>query len=126
MAYFIDTERCVGCGACRFACLFHIPKPDEFKTKYKISATACCGCGQCENICPNDAIHPLPDHKPRLRLTIDRTLCTGCGKCSVVCHANAAIGEKDQPHLIIQEKCFRCGMCSRVCKDGAIMVEYGA
>ena len=124
MAYYIDPERCLGCGACRYVCLFHIPKPDANKEKYTISATACCGCGQCETICPNDAIHPKDDHKPIKRVTIDKTLCTGCGKCTVVCHANAPVGEKDSPHFIREEKCFHCGMCARVCKDGAIRVEY--
>ena len=124
MSYSIDAEKCLGCGACRFACLFHIPKPDEKKEKYTISAHACCGCGQCEAICPNDAIHPAADHKSIRRVTVDRTLCTGCGKCTVVCLAHAAVGEEKQPHMIKQEKCFHCGMCSRVCKDGAIRVEY--
>ena len=57
MAYTIDAEKCLGCGACRYVCLFNIPKPDALKEKYTISAHACCGCGQCETICPNDAIH---------------------------------------------------------------------
>ncbi len=124
MAYTIDAEKCLGCGACRFICLFHIPKPDATKEKYTISAHACCGCGQCETICPNGAIRPLPDHKPIRRVTIDETLCTGCGKCAVVCLAKAAGGEKDKPHSIDQSACFRCGMCARVCKDGAVRAEY--
>lgn len=124
MAYTIDAEKCLGCGACRYVCLFNIPKPDALKEKYTISAHACCGCGQCETICPNDAIHPAPDHKTLVRVTIDQTICTGCGKCGVVCQANAPVGEKGQPHTILQEKCFHCGMCTRACKDGAIRAEY--
>jgi NAD-dependent dihydropyrimidine dehydrogenase PreA subunit len=124
MAFYIDQNQCVGCGACRFACLFQIPKPDENKTKYTISETACCGCGQCENICPNSAIHPLPDHKRRVVVLIDGTLCKGCGRCAKVCQANAPQGEIGKPFVIDQDKCFRCGMCARACKFEAIKVQY--
>ena len=37
MAYIIDQNRCVGCGACAYECLFQIPVPtDENKQKYRI------------------------------------------------------------------------------------------
>ena len=124
MSYYIDANACLGCGACRFACLFHIPKPDATKEKYTISATACRGCGQCEDICPNGAIHPKDDHRQLVRVTVDTAACTGCHKCATVCLANAAVGVKNEPHRILQEKCFHCGMCAHVCRDGAIRTEY--
>ena len=64
MAYMINTEKCVGCGACRWVCLFGVPAPtDTDASKYVIEKEKCVGCGQCENICPNNAIEPLPDHQ---------------------------------------------------------------
>ena len=124
MAFYIDQEACLGCGACRYACLFNIPKPDALKEKYTIAPNACRGCAQCVDICPVGAVHPLPDHKQLVKVTVDEEKCTGCGKCSSVCLAKAAVGGKGEKHRILQEKCFHCGMCAHVCKDGAIRTEY--
>ena len=57
MAYRIDTNRCVGCGACAYECLFGAPEPvDEVKSKYSIDPEKCVGCGQCADVCPTDSI----------------------------------------------------------------------
>ena len=71
MAYRIIEEKCVGCGACAWVCLFGVPQgaaPD--KSKYEIPKEKCVGCGHCENICPNNAIEPCPDHRRLKKVTI--------------------------------------------------------
>jgi NADP-reducing hydrogenase subunit HndC len=59
--------------------------------------------------------------------TIDEKICLevghGCDVCRRNCASEAIIGEKNQPHRIIQDKCIKCGVCYDVCKFGAVKVE---
>lgn len=48
--------------------------------------------------------------------------CPGCGLCLKACPENAIVGEKKQPHTIIQEKCLRCGACREACNLDKIEV----
>jgi len=54
---------------------------------------------------------------------IDPDLCSGCGLCAKKCSAEAIIGEKKQPHQIIEVKCSKCGMCFETCRLGAVTVN---
>jgi NADH:ubiquinone oxidoreductase subunit F (NADH-binding) len=61
--------------------------------------------------------------KDILTYEIDPDLCSGCGLCLKKCSAEAIIGEKKQPHQIIEVKCSKCGMCFETCRLGAITVN---
>ena len=61
--------------------------------------------------------------KDILTFSIDPELCSGCGLCAKKCSAEAIIGEKKQPHQIIEVKCSKCGMCYETCRLDAIMVN---
>ena len=54
MAYIMDTDNCVACGACIEAC----PESAiiEKDSVYSIIAEKCIDCGACESTCPNGAI----------------------------------------------------------------------
>lgn len=60
--------------------------------------------------------------KELLTYEIDPDLCNGCGVCLRNCPADAIIGEKKQPHQIIQIKCTKCGMCFESCRFEAVNV----
>lgn len=125
MAFRIDPTKCLGCGACKYVCLFSVPtEAEDGSGKYVIKKENCIGCGQCEDICPNGAISPRSSHKRIRRVTIDQNKCIGCSLCSRFCVSKAPHGELKKPYTIIQEKCFRCGLCATKCKKGAIKVEY--
>lgn len=47
--------------------------------------------------------------------------CTGCTMCARVCPTGAAVGQKKEPHEIIQDRCVKCGACFEVCKFGAVL-----
>ena len=53
---------------------------------------------------------------------IDPDLCKGCGLCLKACPVETIIGEKKEPHEIIQPECTKCGSCRSSCKFGAIEV----
>ena len=53
---------------------------------------------------------------------IDEKLCKGCGACLRACPSKAIIGEKKQPHKIIQEVCLHCRTCYEACKFKSIRI----
>ena len=61
--------------------------------------------------------------KDLLTYTIDTDVCSGCGLCLRKCSAGAIVGEKQQPHHIMQVKCIQCGMCVETCRFDAIKVN---
>lgn len=125
MAYKINSALCVGCGACAYECLFHVPQPvGEDKSKYYIDTEKCISCGQCEPICPNQAIFMLPGTVKIKKVTINKENCIGCSLCARNCPANAPYGEIKSPYEINQEKCFHCGLCASKCPKKAIDIEY--
>jgi MinD superfamily P-loop ATPase len=55
----IDTDACLGCGACQPVCRFEAiaPHEDFWRTRaFVIDPWACEGCGACVPACPHDAI----------------------------------------------------------------------
>ncbi|MBX3008169.1 MAG: 4Fe-4S binding protein [Melioribacteraceae bacterium] len=61
--------------------------------------------------------------KELLTFDIDTDKCSGCGLCLKKCPSEAIIGEKKQPHQIIQAQCIKCGMCFETCRLEAIVVN---
>lgn len=50
MAYIINADECVGCGACVEEC--PVGAIVEKDGKYVINADECIECGACEGVCP--------------------------------------------------------------------------
>ncbi len=125
MAFMINEEKCVGCGACAWVCLFNVPRPTAAdRSAYSIPKEKCVGCGQCETICPNNAVEPLPDHKKVKHVEIMPEACIGCTVCAHICPEKAPAGERGKPFVIEQAKCTQCGACAARCIHHAIRVDY--
>lgn len=50
MAYKIDPEKCISCGACSGACPMNCISKGE--TCYVIDKDVCIECGTCAGVCP--------------------------------------------------------------------------
>jgi len=61
--------------------------------------------------------------KELLSYSVISDLCSGCGLCARKCPSEAILGEKKQPHLIVDVKCIKCGMCVETCRFDAIKVN---
>ena len=54
MAYKINQDTCIGCGACVSACPMNCIKMND-DNKAEIDQTLCISCGTCNATCPVDA-----------------------------------------------------------------------
>jgi len=56
MAYFVNKEDCINCGACDPECpVDAISEKDDARF---IDADLCTSCGACTEVCPTDCISP--------------------------------------------------------------------
>ncbi len=117
----------------RFKGIIHLKRLAEV-----IKDTSLCGLGQ---TAPNPVLSGLryfkeeyDEHiferrcdagvcKELLTFSIDTDACSGCGLCARKCSSDAIIGEKKQPHYIVESKCIKCGMCVETCRFDAILVK---
>jgi len=60
----VDSDICVGCGACLDVCVF--VGRDVINGKAVIDQERCLGCGRCERVCPNGAISITIDDPKRV------------------------------------------------------------
>ena len=59
MAYRIQCDKCISCGACAAECPVNCIS--EGDGKYEIDASQCISCGTCAGVCPVEA--PEPDEE---------------------------------------------------------------
>ncbi|MBK7092960.1 MAG: NADH-quinone oxidoreductase subunit NuoF [bacterium] len=149
---FTQAESCGKCTFCRIGTkrmLEILERITEDKGKEEdlvtldqlgeqIKIASLCGLGQ---TAPNPVLSTLryfrdeyeahirqkkcPAHvcSPLLTYTIDQEKCNGCMLCPRSCPTDAIIGEKKQPHKILQELCIQCGKCFTVCNQDAVIKD---
>lgn len=84
---YVQTDLCVGCGACAKICAHNGPQIAD--KKCHIDHDACAGCGRCIAICPKDAIRPGLDSSEKIL------------NCKITEYAKAVL---DAPELLHQHR----------------------
>lgn len=124
----IDTERCVGCQSCMFACARRSGEAGLGKNSIWIrsvggmargfTVVVCRACEDppCAKVCPTEALIPRKGGGVRLNLK----KCIGCGHCKDACILNAIFWDEENNKPLI---CNHCGYCVSYCPHGVLAVE---
>ena len=126
----IDTERCVGCQNCMFACTRRQGEAGLAKTcigvrsiggmerGFKVVVCRACDDPPCIKVCPPGALILKSGGGVRL----DPAKCTGCGNCRDACILGAVFWDDKGNKPMI---CVHCGYCTRFCPHGVLKLEKG-
>lgn len=81
----VDTDRCIGCGACSKICAHSAAVVEEKKAS--INHDKCVGCGRCIGVCPKDAVLAASDEANDIL------------NCKIAEYSKAVIGDRPAFHI---------------------------
>lgn len=116
----LETERCVGCQSCMFACsrrqgeagltksCIAVKSIGGMERGFTVIVCRSCTDPPCVKVCPTDALSARPEGGVRL----DMGKCIGCRHCGDACLIGAILWDDttDKPMI-----CISCGYCVRYC-----------
>lgn len=127
----LDTERCVGCQLCMFACCRMQGQGGLAKARIGVRSVGglergfivvvCRRCEDpfCAKVCPTGAL--TPEEGGGVQLELDR--CIGCGHCREACLIGAVFWDEETEKPMI---CIHCGYCAAFCPHGVLRFEREA
>jgi Fe-S-cluster-containing dehydrogenase component len=124
----VETEKCVGCQSCMFACArrfgcgglsksaIAVRSAGGMERGFIIVVCRACSDPPCAKVCPADALKP----KPGGGVDFNSDKCLGCGQCVDACTIGAVFWDEETNKPVI---CIYCGVCVRYCPHGALKFE---
>ncbi len=124
----VDTDRCVGCQSCMFACsrmhgdaglsgtCIGVRSVGGMEHGFSIIVCRACYDPPCARVCPTNALVPRKDGGVRL----DASRCIGCGYCREACVIGAVFWDNESNKPMI---CVHCGYCVKYCPHGVLKLE---
>ena len=124
----IDSELCVGCQLCMFACsrlrgYYGLGKSAIFvrsaggvERGFVVIVCRACEHPPCATVCPTGALKPKEDGG----VTLEEDLCIGCKLCVEACVIGAIRWDEDKDKPIV---CRYCGYCVDFCPHGVLRLE---
>lgn len=126
----IDTELCVGCQVCMFACArrkgagglggsrIAVRSAGGMSRGFRIVVCRACPDPPCARVCPEDAL--AVRNKGGVRL--DPARCIGCGLCVEACPLGAIFWDHEEEKPAV---CVYCGYCAKYCPHGVLAHQKG-
>lgn len=123
----IDTERCVGCQLCMFACArrhgsglaessIGVRSVGGMERGFTVVVCRACEDPPCARVCPTAALELREGGG--VKLIAER--CIGCGHCREACILGAVFWDSEENKPMI---CIHCGYCARFCPHGVLVLE---
>lgn len=124
----LDTERCVGCQICMFACsrredgaglartCIGVRSVGGMERGFTVVVCRACQDPPCAKVCSTGALKLRRGGGVRL----DPTKCIGCGHCRDACLIGAIFWDDEIQKPMI---CIHCGSCAKFCPHGVLGLE---
>jgi len=123
----VDSERCVGCQCCMFACArrhasgladscIGVRSSGGMERGFSVIVCRACGDPPCARVCPEEALQRR--NGGGVELVPER--CIGCGHCRTACVLGAVFWNEETNKPMI---CNHCGYCARFCPHSVLKVE---
>jgi len=126
----VDTDRCIGCQLCMFACSRSHGQPGlgghrlwvrsagGMERGFVVIVCRACADPPCAAVCPNQALVPREGGG----VVLKPDLCTGCGHCRNACPIGAVGWDQEAQKPMI---CIHCGYCAKHCPHEVLGMEKG-